>query len=115
MTTANAPAYSEPTYKSLIARYPLITFFTLAIAFSWIAVSPALLMGVPFKPYQTLGAFSPLLAALILSAALNGREGVSALVQRMTVWRFGLSSYLLLWPRHPLSHDSSFVRRAANP
>jgi len=95
MTTANAPAYSVPTYKSLIARYPLITFFTLAIAFSWIAVSPALLMGVPFKPYQTLGAFSPLLAALILSAALNGREGVSALVQRMTVWRFGLSSYLL--------------------
>ena len=95
MTTANAPAYSEPTYKSLIARYPLITFFTLAIAFSWIAVSPALLMGVPFKPYQTLGAFSPLLAALILSAALNGRQGVSALVQKMTVWRFGLSSYLL--------------------
>jgi uncharacterized protein len=95
MTIVNAPSLSESSYKSLITRYPLIAFFTLAMAFSWIAVSPALLLGVPFKPYQTLGAFSPLLAASIVSATLNGRAGVVELLQRMTAWRFGLGSYLL--------------------
>jgi membrane protease YdiL (CAAX protease family) len=95
MTTLNAPAVSVSTHKSLIARYPLITFFTLAIACSWLAASPSLLLGVPFQPYQTLGAFGPLLAACIVSAALNGREGVIELLQRMTAWRFRLSSYLL--------------------
>ena len=95
MTIVNAPSLSESAYKSLITRYPLITFFTLAIAFSWVAASPSLLLGVPFKPYQTLGAFSPLLAAFIVSATLNGRAGVIELLQRMTVWRFGLGSYLL--------------------
>ena len=95
MATVNAPVLSESTNKSLITRYPLITFFTLAIAFSWVAASPSLLLGVPFKPYQTLGAFSPLLAGFIVSATLNGRAGVIELLQRMTVWRFGLSSYML--------------------
>jgi len=95
MTTVNVPVLSESTNKSLITRYPLITFFTLAVVFSWVAASPSLFLGAPFKPYQTLGAFSPLLAALIVSAVLNGRAGVVELLQRMIVWRFGLSSYLL--------------------
>lgn len=95
MTALNAPAVSESTNKSLITRYPLITFFTLAIAFSWIAAAPSLFLGVPFKPYQTLGAFSPLMAAFIVSATLNGRVGINELLQRMTAWRFRFSSYLL--------------------
>jgi uncharacterized protein len=95
MTALNALEVSESTNKSLMTRYPLIIFFILAIAFSWVAASPSLLLGVPFKPYQTLGAFSPLLAAFMVTAALNGRAGVTELLQRMTAWRFGLSSYLL--------------------
>lgn len=95
MTTIQASTHSQYAGKNLIARHPLITFFTLAIVFCWIAVSPSLFMGAPFKPYQTIGAFSPLVAAFIVSAKLNRRAGINELLQRMTAWRFGLSSYLL--------------------
>ena len=95
MTTINAHAHSGSAYKDLITRHPLLTFFTLAIAFSWVAASPSLFLGLPFKPYQTLGAYSPFLAAFLVSAVLDGRDGINALIKRMTTWRFGLGSYLL--------------------
>jgi membrane protease YdiL (CAAX protease family) len=79
----------------LIRQHPLFTFFTLAIAFSWMAAFPSLFLGLPFKPYQTLGAYSPFLAAFLVSAVLDGRDGINALIKRMTTWRFGLGSYLL--------------------
>ena len=95
MTTINAPAHSGSAYRELIARHPLFTFFTLAIVLTWIAASPALFFGLPFQPYQTLGAYSPFMAAFLVSAVVNGRDGIRALLMRMTSWRFGLGSYLL--------------------
>lgn len=95
MTTINAATHSESEYKGWLARHPLMAFFILAIAFTWIAAIPALFFGAPFQPYQTLGAYSPLLAALIVSTASGGREGINMLLRRMTNWRFGFSSYLL--------------------
>ena len=55
---------------------------------------PSLLFGLPFKPFQTAGAYGPLLAAVIVSAALGGDE-LRSLFSRMTNFRFGLGWYLL--------------------
>jgi uncharacterized protein len=95
MTTINVASHSESAYRGLIARHPLITFSVLAIAFSWVTALPAVLFGAAFQPYQTLGAYGPLLAAFVVSAASDGRNGIKTLLHRMTIWRFGIGTYLL--------------------
>jgi len=91
----NTLASITPSYKqNLLVRYPLLSFFTLAIVMNWLIALPSLLFGTPFKPFQTAGSFGPLLAAVIVSAALGGDE-LKSLFHRMTNFRFGLSWYLL--------------------
>ena len=82
------------TNESFIQKRPLLSFFTLAIIISWLFALPALLFEMPFKPFQTAGAYGPFLAAVIVSAAM-GRAEWNALVRRMTGFRFGLGWYLL--------------------
>ena len=36
----DVPAQPEPTRHSLLARYPLVCFFVMAYAFTWIVISP---------------------------------------------------------------------------
>ena len=91
----NTPASATSSYKqNVLARYPLLSFFTLAIVISWLIAFPSLLFGMPFKPFQIGGAYGPLLAAVIVSAAL-GRDELKALLNRMTNFRFRLGWYLL--------------------
>src|SRR6266511_983655 len=91
----NTLASIPPSYKqNLLVRYPLLSFFTLAIVMNWLIALPSLLFGTPFKPFQTAGSFGPLLAAVIVSAALGGDE-LKSLFPRMTNFRFGLRWYLL--------------------
>ena len=60
----NTLASATPSYKqNVLARYPLLSFFTLAIVISWLIAAPSLFFGMPFKPFQTAGAYGPLLAA----------------------------------------------------
>ena len=95
MTTPNtiSPAQSiEET--NFPARHPLLSFFALAIAITWLLSLPSLLFEMPFKPFQTVGAYGPLLAAVIVSAAL-GRDELKSLFSRMTNLRFGLRWYLI--------------------
>lgn len=85
-----APAHKQ----NILAHFPLLSFFTLAIFISWLIALPSLLFGMPFKPFQILGAFGPLLAAVIVSAALGGDEARS-LLRRMTNFRLAPGWYLL--------------------
>ena len=78
-----------------MSHHKLISFFSLAIAFAWVAVVPALFFGASFQPYQTLGAYGPLRAALVVSAVSRGNDGIRELLRRMTNWRFGLRWYLV--------------------
>jgi membrane protease YdiL (CAAX protease family) len=82
------------TKESFIQKRPLSSFFTLAILITWLFALPSLLFELPFKPFQTAGAYGPLLAAVIVSAAMGGDE-LKALFLRMTNFRFGLGWYLL--------------------
>jgi membrane protease YdiL (CAAX protease family) len=85
-----APAPRART--SLAARHPLITYFVLAYAFSWVVAIPlaAAAQGwvgwslPPALHYMT--GYGPLLSALITVALVEGKPGVRDLLRRMTQW-----------------------------
>jgi membrane protease YdiL (CAAX protease family) len=84
--------------RSTISRFPLISFFIMAFVFSWLAVSPLILNPtLPVEPFQILGALAgPTLSAVILTAALEGRAGVSAFLKRYLQWRVGIDWWLVV-------------------
>jgi membrane protease YdiL (CAAX protease family) len=105
MSLSNTSARTSPTQRSLLARHPLISFFVMAYAFSWIVWSPWYLSeeGVGLLPYPvsafpwlTLGIFlGPTLAAFIMTGVTEGRTGIRRLLHRIVLWRVGLRWYLI--------------------
>src|ERR1051325_1056782 len=86
--------------RGLIARYPLVSFFTLAFALSWIAWTPYVLgmNGLGVEPEidfpkvmgttQLLGVLpgaylGPIFAAFLVTAAAEGRPGLRRWVGRL--------------------------------
>lgn len=95
MTTRNTTSNAHSLVgTNFVARHPLLSFFTLATVITWLLALPSLLFEMPFKPFQTAGAYGPFLAAMIVSAAL-GRAELKLLFGRMTNLRFGLRWYLI--------------------
>ena len=105
--TAVPPAQPESARRNLLARYPVTCFFVLAYAFSWIVWSPWVLGQdgaglLPTRIGQTsqgvLNAAAifagPTLAALIVTAAADGKAGVKALLRRVVLWRVRARWYL---------------------
>jgi membrane protease YdiL (CAAX protease family) len=84
--------------KNLISRFPLIVFFVMAFLFSWIAVAPLILnRSLPVEPFQILGALvGPTLSAIIVTATLEGRKGVSSFFKRYLKWRAGFVWWLFV-------------------
>jgi len=89
--------------RGLIARNPLLSFFTLAFALSWIAWTPYVLgqNGLGLEPdfdfpkilgtTQVLGVLpgaylGPILAAFIVTAAAQGRPGLRRWAGRLLKW-----------------------------
>jgi membrane protease YdiL (CAAX protease family) len=106
MTTA--PAQPASARQSVLARYPLISFFVMAYAFSWVVWSPWVLGEdgaglLPINISQTASGYlnaaailaGPTLAAFIMTATTEGREGVRRLLGRYVLWRVGLRWYLI--------------------
>jgi membrane protease YdiL (CAAX protease family) len=114
MATA-APVQSKAPrrgIKALLARHPLISFFVMAYAFSWIAWSPWYLSKegtgllpypVSAQPWVAVGIFlGPTLAAFIMTAVTKARAGVRRLLRRIVLWRVGLRWYLFAFIGVPL-------------
>ena len=114
MSVGNAPIQSAPTRTGLLARHPLVSFFVMAYAFTWIAWSPWVLSedGVGLLPFRLSGAASgllnaaaiflgPTLAGLIMTGVTEGRAGVRRLLRRIVLWRVGVAAYRRL----DLSHS----------
>jgi len=93
----------------VLARYPLVSFFVMAYAFSWIVWSPWVLgedganvlppgLSVPTSAARLLLAAGilagPTLSAFIMTAITEGREGVRRLLGRLVLWRVGIPWYL---------------------
>ena len=103
MTTAAAkPASSR---QGLLARHPLVSFFVMAYAFSWLVWSPWVLGQdgaglLPIKIGQASGVLlaagilaGPTLSAFIMTATTEGRAGVRRLLGRYVLWRVGVGWY----------------------
>ncbi|MEP6834918.1 MAG: CPBP family intramembrane glutamic endopeptidase [Gemmatimonas sp.] len=77
----------------MIRRHPLLAFFVLAYAISWIIWAPLWLPrlgvhGLPVLPFHhALGALGPISAAFIVSTVESGRAGAVDLMRRMGFWR----------------------------
>jgi membrane protease YdiL (CAAX protease family) len=74
-------------------KHPLLAFFALAYALSWIVEIPLALKAqeliqaeIPFWTHY-LAAYGPMLSAVILTIVRGGWEGLRELLGRMTKWR----------------------------
>src|SRR5919199_49487 len=104
--TVTATPAPTPSLKRVTTDHPLVAYFVLAFAGTWLTVLPVLLsrsglgvlpFTVPFRPFQLLATFTgPTLAAVLVTAASDGRAGVSRLLRRYGQWRVGLPWYLLV-------------------
>src|SRR5215217_4826624 len=106
-TAAPQPAAVSPL-RGLLIRHPLVSFFTLAYALTWLAWSPWFLSedGVGLLPYDAEGISNYLntvalivghtLSAFVMTGATEGREGVRGLLRRIVLWRVGLWWYLFV-------------------
>ena len=107
MSVGNASARPASAQRGLLARHPLISFFVMAYAFSWIAWSPWVFSeeGVGLLPFELSGAtagllnaaailLGPTLSGFIMTGITEGREGIRRLLRRIVLWRVGLRWYL---------------------
>lgn len=107
LTVAPKPALAG-SLRYLLASHPLVSYFVLAFAGAWLFLIPMALgqdgLGilpyhVPFWLYVTLFLSStfigPTLAAFVVTAAVEGHEGVQRFVRRFGQWRVGMRWYLL--------------------
>ncbi len=117
MATPSQPT-TAPILKRLIIQHPLISFFVIAFAGTWIVLLPLVLAqnGFGLIPYTfpviiyppaywfaALGAIlGPTLASFTVTAITTGTVGVSQLLRRYILWRVGLRWYLLILVGLPL-------------
>jgi uncharacterized protein len=92
------PAVSGPA--RVVATRPLLWFFALAYGLTWAWWLPLALAGQTVTqgdgcPTHFPGLLGPALAAVLVTAATQGRSGVGELLRRMGRWRIGRSGWLL--------------------
>jgi uncharacterized protein len=103
----SAPAQPASVRQGLLARHPLVSFFFMAYAFSWVVWAPWVLGEdgaglLPINISQTASGYlnatailaGPTLSAFIMTATTEGREGVRRLLARYVLWRVGLRWYV---------------------
>src|SRR5215217_2290712 len=93
-----------------IARHPLTAYFALAFLGTWLVLAPlplgrsehglgllplAVPGGADFLLAQLSTFTGPLLAAVLVTAATEGREGLRQLRRRILRWRVGVQWYLV--------------------
>src|SRR5215212_7332242 len=102
------PAAPQRGLKGLLARHPLISFFVMAYALTWLAWSPWYLSedgigllhydGEAISDYVNIVALilGPTLSAFIMTGVTEGRRGVRRLAHRIVLWRVGFRRYLFV-------------------
>ena len=107
MTTAdNAAQRQRAPREGLLARHPLIFYFLIAYAFSWLVWVPLALSedGAGLLSFRgpigvsaavVIASFvGPFLSAFIMTGVTEGREGIGRLLRRCVLWRVGFGWYL---------------------
>jgi uncharacterized protein len=103
VTAPDAAARSAPVRRNVVSNHPLVSFFVIAFAFSWLFfwLGPLTYFGVlGFLSPQfvgvvaILGLLGPSVAGFIVTGATEGGEGVRRLLRRCVMWRVGIRWYL---------------------
>src|SRR5918998_3943403 len=97
MTSPNAPTHPAPIRRNVLAAHPLVSFFLIAFAFSWLmfVLGPLTYFGVLDLSDQLvglvaiLGLLGPSVAGFIVTGATEGGAGVRRLLRRCVLWRGG--------------------------
>ena len=96
----------------VLRRYPLVSFFVLAYAVTWLLWAPMVIAGVPaFSATRHIPSPAALPAvaigvtgtAVFMTAVTQGRAGLRRLLQRLTCWKVGVAWYLVALLLIPLS------------
>jgi membrane protease YdiL (CAAX protease family) len=77
---------------SSIQKHPVLAFFLLTYLLSWSAWMGGRWLNMSFLSF--FFSYGPALAAILLSAAVDGQAGLLELLQRVFRWRVGLRWYL---------------------
>jgi hypothetical protein len=92
----------------VMGRHPLVSYFVIAFAISWLTEATFVLSQdgsglLPFKApmsfMATVGiatSAGPAISAFVVTAIVEGRQGVADLFRRIVHWRVGLRWYLSL-------------------
>ena len=102
MTTA--PAQPAPARQGLLARHPLISYFIITFAFSWLVFLPGVLTYYGFLSVAPsligvlgiVGLLGPVLSGFAMTALTEGVAGVGDLLRRIVLWRVGIQWYLFV-------------------
>jgi uncharacterized protein len=101
MTTATERPYAAPR-EGLIARHPLVSFFIIAYAGSWLLALPYVRFAdgtgllpfswpIPFIVAAAIVPFAgPFLAGFIMAGVTGGRAGIGRWLRKIVLWRVGL-------------------------
>ena len=113
MQDRSAAVGTEVGVAAFIKRHPLVAYFVIAFAGTWILFVPILLsgrgLGLIHLP-DTAGLIlfvlatyaGPFLAAFITTRVIEGQPGVRAWFRRMVQWQVGIQWYLLVLIGYPL-------------
>jgi uncharacterized protein len=95
MTTSTERAYAAR--GGLIARHPLVFFFTLTclLTWGWDMLSWALGLQLPISTVNLVSASAPTVVAFLILAITSGKPGVLRLLRRYVRWRVGVQWYLV--------------------
>lgn len=94
--------------KAFAARHPLLSYFLLAYAMTWVVVVPALLsrrgyigLHIP-EAVEAIGAFGPFAAAMLIARVASGPEGPARILRSVARWRVG-TGWLLFCVLSPVA------------
>jgi membrane protease YdiL (CAAX protease family) len=104
---AAAPLQPSAPHQGVLARHPLVFYFIIAYAGSWLVWLPLALSEdgsglLPFSSpllFATFGfaAFlGPFLSGFVMTGATEGRAGLGRLLRRCVLWRVGIQWYLFV-------------------
>ncbi len=109
ITTTSQPVTSS-SFRRLISGHPLVAYFILAYAGTWLLDLPAVLgknglgllpFTLPFLLFAVLFVLSsfagPTLAAFLVTALTQGKPGVLHMLRRYVQWRVGIRWYLFVF------------------
>src|SRR5215204_3295195 len=102
ITAANAAERLSTPHGGLLARHPLVFYFLVAFAFSWLMFLPGVLtyFGILNLSDTVVGLLGiggllgPVLSGFIMTAITKGGAGIRRWLRRIVLWRVGLRWYL---------------------